>query len=208
MKTNTLNKMTIDEFRKKYYYAEELKEIAKTIGVKNVSKYRKDELETLIEEFITLGTLPKDKKSSFRNIPKDSDSPLREDRIIERYTNDKATKKFLLIQSKKKNPEFQKKSGSSYWLNRWREEQIKAWNVITYGDLVNHYIFLNSSESPNRRIPSTKMNNFIKDFLENENGSNRSKALMEWKKLKALPIEKNYAAWKEYKLVTTSKKNT
>lgn len=191
--------LTLEEFRKKYYYAKELKELAKQIGVKNVSRYRKDELEMIIEKYLISRTLPTVKNNTKKKSTKDTDTPLTEERFIVNYTNNKITKEFLLSSAKKKNPDFKKKSGSSYWLNRWREEQIENGNKITYGELVDQYILLNSSSHQNKQIPSTKMNNFIQDYLENEQNTNRNNALAEWEKLKELPIEKTYLAWKEYK---------
>ena len=43
------------------------------------------------------------------------------------------------------------------------------------------------------------MNNFITDYLKNENGSNKNNALSEWKILKELDIPKDYKSWKEFK---------
>lgn len=191
--------LTIDAFREKYYYVKELKELAKQIGVKNVSLYRKDELETLIEQYLISGILSAEKRVSKKHYTKDSESPLTEDKLIVHYTNDKATRDFLLSCAKQKDPNFKKKSGSSYWLNRWREEQIATGKKITYGNLVEQYVILNSPEYPTQQIPSTKMNNFIQDYLENEENSDRVNALQEWEKLKGLAIEKTYISWKEYK---------
>ncbi len=192
-------KLTIDEFRTRYYYSKELKVLAKEIGVKNISRYRKDELEKIIEEYLLFGTLPKEtKKVKNNSIPKDSDTPLNEKRVIKRYTNDKKTKDFVLACAKKKNPQFKKQSGSSYWLNRWREEQIRNGIEITYGDLIDKYIELNEPKAKKKQIPSTKMNNFIQDFVSNELNSTREVAMKEWQKLKTLPIEKTYTAWKKY----------
>lgn len=54
--------MTEKEFDNSYWYAKELKEFAKKIGVSNSSKLRKDELEPLIKHFLGTGQIKKVKR--------------------------------------------------------------------------------------------------------------------------------------------------
>jgi hypothetical protein len=187
--------ITEEEFGNGYWYSDELKEFGKNIGVNNCSKLRKDELEKIIIHFINTGeVLQKETKKSTVNIP----DKLSLDTIIENYKNNKQTKNFILEETFKKSPELKIKSGSIYWLNRWREENIENGIKINYEDLINEFIQLNLTKGKLPQIPSTKMNNFIMDYLKNEIGSKRKDAIDEWTKLKELNIPKDYNSWKEY----------
>jgi hypothetical protein len=187
--------ITEEEYVNGYWYSDELKEFCKNIGVNNCSKLRKDELDKIIIHFINTGeVLQKETKKSTVNIP----DKLSLDTIIENYKNNKQTKKFILEETFKKLPELKIKSGSIYWLNRWREENIENGIKINYEDLINEFIKLNLTKGKLPQIPSTKMNNFIMDYLKNEIGSKRKNAMDEWIKLKELNIPKDYNSWKEY----------
>lgn len=48
------------------------------------------------------------------------------------------------------------------------------------------------------KIPSTLFNNFISDFLKNEEDITRKEALDQWEKLKTLDIKKDYKSWKKH----------
>jgi hypothetical protein len=196
MKKRKLYKnITQEEFINRYWYNNELKEFGKEIGIKNYSKLRKDELEKIIIHFIGTGKLKEieTKKSTSKTPDK-----LSLDTIIENYKYNKQTKEFIHIEMLKKEPELEIKSGAIYWLNRWRENKIKHGIKINYGDLINEFIKINSNKNKLPQIPSTKMNNFIMDYLKNEINSKRKDALNEWRKLKELNIPKNYKSWKLY----------
>lgn len=199
----SLEQLTLDSFRKHYYYATELKAMAKAAGIVGVSKLRKDELEKHIEHYLSAGETTRSPIRAPLKIrqstAKDSDKVLTLSTPIVNYTNNKMTKCFITEQAKLQNPDFKKKSGSSYWLNRWREKQIADGKKITYGDLIEHYLLLNTDSHQNPQIPSTKFNNFISDYLNNEPNGQRAEALAAWETLKQLPIEKTYLAWKQHK---------
>lgn len=189
--------MTIENFENGYWYAKELKEFAKQIGINGVSKLRKDELESIISKYLSLGILPQNiTKISATNL-KDSDLTLKKQII--NYTSTKETKNFILSEARKIQPNFPKKSGVWYWLNRWREEQMQKEAHITYEDLVKQFLILSNKKERLPRIPSTKFNNFISDFLKAKEGS-RSEAMNAWEILKKLKIPKTYEAWKKYNL--------
>jgi hypothetical protein len=194
MKTKKLHKnITTEEFLNGYWYSVELKVFGKEIGIKNCSKLRKDELEKIIIHFIRTGKIIKKETKKVNGKILDKLSP---DTIIENYKNNKQTKGFILKEVSKKEPGLKIKSGSIYWLNRWREDKIKDDIKITYEDLINEFIKINSSEGNLSQIPSTKMNNFISDYLKNEINSKRKDAMDEWIKLKELNIPKDYKSWK------------
>ncbi|MHB9291752.1 hypothetical protein Holit_00835 [Hollandina sp. SP2] len=196
MKTKRLYKnITMEEFLNGYWYSIELKKFGKEIGIKNYSKLRKDELEKIIIHFIENGKIIEEetKKSTIKMPDK-----LLPDTIIENYKNNKQTKEFILKEASKKEPELKIKSGAIYWLNRWREDKIKSGIKITYEDLINEFIKINSNERKLPQIPSTKMNNFITDYLKNKINSKRKDAMDEWNKLKELNIPKDYKSWKLY----------
>lgn len=185
--------MSLKEFENGYWYAKELKEFAKQIGLSYVSKLRKDELEKIIKGYLISGKLPiiKTQKKGI----KDSNLTLKT-KIIN-YTSNKATKDFILSEARKIQPDFPKKSGVWYWLNRYRDEQMQNNLPIIYGDLVNQFLILSNKKERLPKIPSTKFNNFITDFIEAKEGS-RSEAMMAWEELKKLDIPKTYKEWKRY----------
>ena len=198
MKQKLNKNITIEEFENGYWYASELKEFIKEIGIKNYNKLRKDEIEKIIVEYII----------KYRKIPIIENNPknriiaidvLELNSFVVNYKNNKETKNFLLNESLKQNPNFKIKSGSSYWLNRWRENEIKNGIKIKYKDLIKEFIRLNSSEDKLPQIPSTKMNNFIMDYLQYEKDKKRKDAMDEWEKLKTLNIPKDYKSWKNWK---------
>jgi hypothetical protein len=196
MKIENLHKnMTQYEFVNRYWYIYELKELGKEIGIKNYFKLRKDELENIILHFIKTGKIKNEEiiKSKGKYLDK-----LSLKTIIENYTNNKQTKEFMIGESLKKYPELNIKSGAIYWINRWREEQVKKGIKITYEDLINEFVKINSGTNKLPRIPSTKYNNFIIDFLRNEKWEKRKDAIKEWFVLKELDIPKDYKSWKAY----------
>ena len=57
---NNLSKIkTIEEFEKGYWYLTDLKKFAKKIGVKSISRLRKDEIEKIIKNYLSTGKIIK-----------------------------------------------------------------------------------------------------------------------------------------------------
>ena len=133
--------ITEAEFDNGYWYADEIKAFAKQLGIPYSSKLRKDELEKLIKQFIRTGgkVFSSTRKNIIQTGTKDYELGLTPSLIINNYTSNKETKQFIEKEALKINPNLKNKSGSSYRLNRWREEQINKGNKITYADLVAEY---------------------------------------------------------------------
>lgn len=157
-------KLSVQEFTGKYWYASELKELAKRIGILKTGTLRKDELEVIIVKYLKTGkvTIPvKNRSHSKKNV----EDTLSLHSIIKNYKNNKKTWIFITGGVGKLHPDFKGKSGAKYWLNRWREKKMQKGTTITYNDLINEYIRLcHSDRLP--RIPSAKFNNFITDYLK------------------------------------------
>ena len=99
----------------------------------------------------------------------------------------------------KRVPGLKPKSGAQYWLNRWIENKLSNGEKITYNDVVCEYIRLNKTEGKLAQIPSCKFNNFISDYLANEENATREDALEVWDKLKDMKVKKDYIMWKKNK---------
>ena len=188
--------MTLEEFENNYWYATELKHFLKKMGVKCYNKLRKDEMENIIVEYI--------KNKKIVDIVTNEQNKykidiLEKEEFVENFKNNTETWQFIINEGLKIDPQMKIKSGAKYWLNRWREKQIIEKNKIKYKDLVNEFIRLNSISEKLPQIPSTKMNNFIMDFLNNEKGSKRKDAMREWEFLKKSNIKKDYVHWKKMK---------
>lgn len=193
--------ISVDQFDSQYWYAEELKKLCKENGLKNTSILRKDELENQIRYFLKTKRF----KSNARNVDgrkktsthqNDSAKNLRFETLIVNYTNDKTTKDFIEKEALKIDPKLPKKSGAKYWLNRWREERQEKGKKTTYGDLVKQYVKMRHDKTKFPQIPSTKFNNFVSDFLANNEGT-RKQALREWERLKKMKVPKTYSSWKK-----------
>ena len=65
-------------------------------------------------------------------------------------------------------------------------------------NIVHQFIELSNKKERLPRIPSTKFNNFISDFLEAKKG-NRSAAITAWEQLKEINIPKTFEAWANLK---------
>jgi len=188
--------MTLAQFDNGYWYAIEIKEFAKRIGIPFASKLRKDELGKAIKVFLKAGKIESPTKRSLstsgvRDVERGLSLGLR----VGVYTNDKETKDFLERESQKLAPGLKRKSGVRYRLNRWREEQLVKGVKITYGDLVKEYVRLNQTKEPFAQIPMDCYINFLSDFLAGEKGATREQAVRAWKKLKKLDAPKNYRSW-------------
>jgi hypothetical protein len=188
--------MTQAQFENGYWYATEIKEFAKTIGIPSASRLRKDELEKAIKVFLKTGKIDSPTKRSLSTAgPKDVEQGLSLSLPVALYTNDKETKDFLEGEAQKLIPGLKRKSGVRYRFNRWREEQLVNGVKLSYGDLVNEYVRLNLTKEPFAQIPIDCYINFMSDFLAAERGATRQQALRAWKKLKKLDVPKNYRSW-------------
>jgi SAP domain-containing protein len=188
--------MTVAQFDNGYWYATEIKEFAKTIGIPSANKLRKDELGKAIKLFLETGKI---KSPTKRNLStpgaKDVERGLSLDLPVVRYTNDNETKDFLERAAQKLAPGLRRKSGARYRLNRWREEQLIKGVRLTYGDVVAEYVRLNQTKEPFAQIPIDCYVNFVSDFLAADKGATREQAIKAWKKLKTLDVPKNYHSW-------------
>ena len=195
--------ITEAQFDNGYWYVEEIKLFAKELGIANSSILRKDELETLIKNYLRTGEIgASQRKNIIKKGIKDCELGLKLSLIIRNYTNNKETKDFIEREAFKINPKLKRKSGARYRLNRWRDEQITKGNKITYDDLVKEYIRLNETEEPFEKIPHGRYINFLADYLANETNSKRNEAIEAWKVPKKLDIPKNYDSWKKEKRKT------
>jgi hypothetical protein len=197
-KTKLSAKMTEQEFDNGYWYATELKVFAETLGIAQVSKLRKDELEKAIKTFLRTGkaSVPTQRNLD-RSGVRDIDRGLHLKLPVVNYTSNKETKDFIVREAEKKAPGLKRKSGARYRLNRWREEQLTQGVRLTYGDLVQQYIKLNQTEGKFAQAPTGRYINFLSDFLAAEKNATRAQAIKAWQKLKTLAIPKNYRAWKK-----------
>jgi hypothetical protein len=194
--TKLSTSMTEAQFDNGYWYATEIKEFAKTIGIPSASRLRKDELEKAIKLFLKTGKIESPTRRSLSTSgAKDVEQGLSLSLPVAVYTNDKETKDFLEREAQKLVPGLKRKSGTRYRLNRWREEQLANGVKITYGDLVKEYVRLNLIKEPFAQIPIDCYINFMSDFLAGERGATREQALRAWKKLKKLDAPKNYRSW-------------
>ncbi len=193
--------MTLSQFDNGYWYANELKEFAETIGIPFASKLRKDELERAIKFFLRTGKI---ENRTRRNLStpgvKDVERGLSLALPVVAYTNDRETKSYLEREALKVAPELKRKSGARYRLNRWREEQLIKGVKLTYGDLVKKYIHLNQISERFAQIPHGRYINFMSDFLASEKGATREQAIQAWKKLKTLDAPKDYRSWVKTRL--------
>jgi hypothetical protein len=195
-KAKLTKSMTITQFENGYWYATELKEFAKAIGIPSANKLRKDELEKAIISFLGTGTIQSPtwrslSKTGIRDVEKGLSLKL----PVTNYTNDRKTKDFLEKEAQKIAPNLKRKSGARYRLNRWREEQLTKGLRITYEDLVKQYVKLNQTSERFAQIPHGRYINFISDFFAAEKNATREQAIRAWEKIKKMDIPKTYRSW-------------
>lgn len=195
--------MTQEEFDGGYFYATELKAFAKILGI-SANNLKKNELELHIKAhlFGYSGKLPIAVANRKNNAARDA---LTLDSLVVNYVSDKKTKAFLQATVEQRFGALADKSGQWYWLNSWRKQCILDGKAITYGDLVAHLAELKKRSGRLPQIPSARMNNFITDYLsDNENrGSGKNDALKAWYELKASSLPKTYQAYKNAKVEST-----
>ena len=75
-----------------------------------------------------------------------------------------------------------------------REARV-AKGPVTYGELVEHCIALNSVERF-ERIPYVCYVNFLADYLASEDDASRKDAIAAWKELKMMDVPKTYQSWR------------
>jgi hypothetical protein len=195
MAGNLSSTMTVREFENGYWYADELKDFGRQIGIPEATRLRKDELERAIVGFLRTGRRGLPTKRALRKSGvKDIERGLKLNLRIEHYTSNRETKDFIIKQAKRAAPGVREKSGVWYRLNRWREEQITKGNQPTYGDLVQHYVALNQV-AKFAKIPYDCYINFIAEFLATEKDATRADAVAAWAELKTMNVPKNYASW-------------
>jgi hypothetical protein len=202
MKKNMKNRpelsasMSVAEFDNGYWYATELQAFAIELGVPSASALRKDGLEEVIKHFLRSGAI---KASTKRRVPrsgvKDVDRGLRPELPIVNYTSNKETKDFILREARKLDPDFKRKSGTRYLLNRWREEQLAQGKRITYRDLAKQAIVLNATKTGPLRIEHGRYINFISDFMAANRKATHKQAAAAWHELKGMDAPKTYASW-------------
>ena len=188
--------MSLAEFNNGYFYAIELKEFAKEIGIAHAGSLRKDELEQAIKLFLKTGRIrgvpPKHAASSR---VKDVERGLSLALPVIVYTNDRETKDFLEREARRIAPGLKCRSGARYRLNRWREQKLAKGVAITYRDLVEQYVRLSQSGAPFAQIPHGRYINFVADFFAAEKNATREVVTKAWAELKAMDVPKTYRSW-------------
>jgi SAP domain-containing new25 len=187
--------MTVRDFENGYWYLDQLKDFAESLGIPAAKKLRKDELENAIVVFLRTGNAVVPTNRSLRKTGvKDVERGLNLNLRIENYTSNRETKDFIIEQARLMTPDVREKSGVWYRLNRWREEQITAGEHPTYGDLVRQYIALNKVQQF-ERVPHGRYINFVADFLKANKSATRAEAIDAWNELKELDVPKDYVSW-------------
>src|ERR1700747_399459 len=88
--TKLSTSMTQAQFDNGYWYATQLKEFAKTIGIPSASRLRKDELEKAIKLFLEVGRIESPTKRSLSTSgAKDVNQGLSLSLLVAVYANDK-----------------------------------------------------------------------------------------------------------------------
>ncbi|MFT7617336.1 MAG: hypothetical protein ACI97A_000972 [Planctomycetota bacterium] len=199
-KSKLTKKMSVDDFDCGYWYALELKEFAKKLGISNISKLRKDEIEKAIRTYLRSGKVTKPTKRALTTKGiKDSELGLQMDLPVVVYTNNSETRDYIETQTVKLNPDYKIKSGARLRLNRWREEKMTAGSKITYGELVQEYVRLSKLKGPFKQLPSGRYINFLSNFHQGEKGATREEAMAAWHQLKKLDIPKDYRSWSKWR---------
>jgi hypothetical protein len=195
MSARLSKRMSVQAFENGYWYATELIEFGKTLGLPAAHRMRKNELESAIKAYLSAGRLPERVGSKpLKKGVRDLEKGLRPDLAIANYTSNRETKDFIRRLAERRAPGITQKSGVWYRLNRWREAQVTA-RRVTYGELVDEYIALNSLERF-EQIPHPRYINFLADYFAAEKGASRKDALAAWKTLKRMDAPKTYKSWR------------
>ena len=140
--------MTLRDFEHGYWYREQSKDFAGSIGIPAATKLRKDELQKAIVVFLRTGdaVLPT-KRSLRRTGTKDVERGLSLKRRIENYTSNRETKNFIIVLNKmqrfKRIPIacYNNFVGDFLAANKkaTRAEVIAAWTELKKLDVPNDY---------------------------------------------------------------------
>ncbi len=188
--------MSLHAFENGYWYATELVEFGKTLGLPAAHRMRKNELESAIKAYLATGRLPKTTSSKpLKKGVRDLDRGLRLDLPIANYTSNRETKDFIIRAAQRKRPGLKAKSGVWYRLNRWREAHV-AKGSVTYGDLVEQFIALNTVDRFERIPLEGYYIHFLADYFAAEKDASRKDALAAWKTLKKMDVPKTYKSWR------------
>lgn len=194
-KTVLSKRMSLRAFENGYWYQTDLVEFGKQLGLPAAHRMRKNELESAIKAYLNTRRLPRTISSKpLKKGIKDLDRGLALDLPISNYTSNRVTKGFIRREAKRKNHAIKEKSGVWYRLNRWREAHV-AKGPVTYGELVEEYIALNSLERF-ERIPHPRYGNFLADYFAAEKHASRKDAIAAWKTLKHMDVPKTYKSWR------------
>jgi len=112
------------------------------------------------------------------------------------YSNHPSTKEFLEREAVRMDPNYKRKSGARYRLNRWREAQTAP---ITYRDLVAEYVRLSAHAGPFEKAPVVRYINFLSDFLKANPGATQAEARAAWHEVKTMDARKEYGEWAKRK---------
>src|SRR5262245_57353985 len=104
MKHRLSMSMTPKRFENGYWYATEIKEFAKAIGIPSANKLRKDELEKSIKMFLQHGKIKVPARSLAKAGPKDVAKGLSLDLPVVHYTSNRETKDFIAKEALKMAP--------------------------------------------------------------------------------------------------------
>lgn len=188
--------MSLRAFENGYWYAVDLVAFGKELGLPAAHRMRKPELEAAIKAYLQTGRIPKTVASkALKKGLRDLDRGLTLALPIGNYTSIRETKDFIRREAARKSPGIKQKSGVWYRLNRWREAQV-AKRAVTYGELVDQYVALNSLDRF-ERIPYVCYINFLADFLAAEKNASHKDARAAWKKLKLMDAPKTYDSWRK-----------
>ena len=195
MRSVLSKRMSLEAFENGYWYATDLVEFGKTLGLPAAHRMRKNELESALKAYLATGRLPKTTPSKpLKKGVRDLDRGLRLDLPIANYTSNRETKDFIVRTAQRQRPGLKPKSGVWYRLNRWREAQV-AKRPVTYGDLVEQFMALNTVDRF-ERIPYVCYINFLADYFAAEKDASRKDALAAWKNLKKMNVPKTYKSWR------------
>src|SRR5690349_17486545 len=93
--------MTVRDFETGYFYVDQLKDFAESIGIPGARKLRKDELEKAVVAFLRTGTTASPTKRALdKKGIKDVDRGLHMCLPIERYTSNRTTKDFIVSEAR------------------------------------------------------------------------------------------------------------
>ncbi len=200
MKKKLSKKLSLADFECGYWYVDEMREFAVSIDIPGAKKLRKDELEDALRAFFETGELKAPRRKLLSKTGQaDLELGLSTKLPIKHYTSNRVTKEFIKSQALKREPSMKNRSGAWYRLNRWREDQLEAGLQITYGDLIDHYIQLCTSEEPFAKVPQVRYINFLAEFLAKEKGCTRQDAIDAWHEVKRLDIPNDYKSWLKFK---------